>query len=240
MKTKFLNDLDRKVVPDDGDRAALSETEMQDARLGYLLSQAAKDKQVETLRKQTLRQLEAIEAMRANRPAEDRHASYISMFVEGADGKLTAETVSFGRPTDTIRKLMDERPLLITGLVWRGLSVLERRELLEVKDLAADLAMQPGIMDILPAASLTFLQEWQQQINAGHAWHSSETVAQTALWLIGEGFCLASGESTTDAYGNESVSRYDKPSGKSGTVAFVRAMMGSEYVEWLLVAENTP
>lgn len=229
MTTKFVADLDRAASAFLEKSGSGDENDKQRARVAYLMAEANKNR----AKAETEEMFSALMEDRETRTPSQHHSATMTMMDKDASGKYVARTIFFAEPTEAVLALMVSRPVIFTGLVWNGLSMSERLELLETAKQDQSLMVASSVLEVLPPATLDFILGWQKAINSGDAWLSSNSVCEAGEWMVSCGYCLSGKISTQNDFAMK-PSRDELQPGKPGTPAFVKAMMGEAYLVWLL------
>lgn len=206
-----------------------------DAKASRIIDEVLDDLKKEI--EEAAQQHELLEACKNSLPHELRHSAFMSMVVKNPNGEPEIRNLVIARATEAVQVLMDQEPLLFTGLMWDGLDMPGRLQLLEKQNSDASIALGGSVLEALPGASLDYIQGWQRVINSGDAWDSSRTVGNQASFLIEEGYTLLGTKGYSGAY-CDVPSRDDLPAGKPGTPGFVKAIMGEAYLVWLRQQER--
>jgi hypothetical protein len=243
MRRTFVEDLDEKATPWGQNPEQLSDSERKENRVRYLLQEARKDALQQEFA-HLYREATLISALRKKVHEEAPHSAWIG----GIDSEKMEMryAILIEAPARLIELMEADRNTFMTNIpMWESIDREQRLELIERFSLSPAFADVDRVdpFDLLPPASKDWILGWQREINSGSAYTVSETIGQSADRLIEHGYAMAAVNTVVHAP-TEYVGEFEQPGrddlmpGAPGTPAFVRAMMGERYLEWLLAQEK--
>ena len=156
-----------------------------------------------------------------------------AVFVERSEDNKRRRVVMLHVADEEQARFYHSDPVILTGIVWSEANFQARAELAMSAGLPESVVAQRDVFDVLPPETKAYLLFWQGQMNSGRCWHAPGSIGARAARLLEAGFLLHSRRTVCNFYGHEQPTRYNDTQGLPGTDAFVRAMMGQRYLDWL-------
>jgi hypothetical protein len=163
----------------------------------------------------------------------ERELKYAPTMIFTAEGGLQRITEPPVKPSPIQVSLMDEPPILITGLEWLDMAIAVKVDLMIEIGSPVEAVQAPEVLAAMPEDTRIWLTGWQQQVNQGTCWNTAGSIGRQAQELISEGFILLGKTSTPSFFGGSVPGRDDVRSGSPGSARFVHTMMGDAYLAWI-------
>lgn len=167
----------------------------------------------------------------------ERELKFAPTMIFTADGGLQPITETPAKPSPILVSLMQEPPILMTGLEWADMAIAVKVDIMIEVGSPVEAVQDPEILGAMPEETRIWLTGWQQQVNQGTCWNTAGSIGRQADELISDGFILLGKEATKGFYGSAVPGRDDVRSGSPGSPRFVQAMMGDAYLAWILAIE---
>jgi len=135
-------------------------------------------------------------------------------------------------PKEVIDVALDGPKPLVTLAAWNAMTLDERMTAEENGAVAPGQIVSTDMTKVLPAETLAWLEAWQYLVNTGAVWHAAGVVGEYAMRLIERGFLAYGPRRVPGAY-HPVLGRHDVPAGEKGHLAYIGALMGPEYREWV-------
>jgi len=136
-------------------------------------------------------------------------------------------------PKGIIEAALTDPPHLITRVIWSSMDLPTRLQGVESGVVREDAIVLNDMSQVFSDKTLRFLSAWQYLINTGAVWFADYKLGQAANAMMEEGFLLL-GQTEVNGFWREMPGRDDVTQGTPGTTKYVEAMMGPEYLSWLL------
>jgi hypothetical protein len=121
----------------------------------------------------------------------------------------------------------------VSYLIWKNMAIEARIETLERNAMDPALAIEDDIFDVLNDATRKYLAAWQMLINDGTVWFTAGEIGKHARSLRMQGLLLAPRGDQLNFWNCVIEGRDSLKPDAPGTVAFVKALMGARYADWI-------
>jgi hypothetical protein len=127
--------------------------------------------------------------------------------------------------------------LILNHLQWHNADFSARVDILKRANQPLHLARKNDVFDVLNDNTKAFIEAWQKLVNSGECWFTFGDIGKAAATMLNKGVLMAAHEDKQDFYGSSVPGRSSVVQGHEQSYAYVAAIMGTRYADWLATIE---